>query len=214
MIEPTKIRTSPAALDVVVAGAGISGLAAAYQLHKQRTRVLVLERSERVGGVIQTERVGEFVIDAGPDSLLVQKPAAVALCTEIGLGDRLFPTKAPRTAYVLRSGKLHALPGASVLGFPTRVSPFLRSSLFSVRAKARMGVDLVLPPRTAHGDESIGSFVRRRFGAEAVTYIAEPLLAGIHAGDVERLSMRALFPRFIEAEAATGSVIRSLRKMP
>src|ERR1051325_2418276 len=186
----------PARVDVVVVGAGISGLTAAYELNKQRTSALVLERSERVGGVIHTERVGEFVIDAGPDSLLVQKPAAVALCNEIGLGDRLFPTKAPRTAYVLRDGELHALPGASVLGFPTRVSPFLRSSLFSLRAQVRMGIDLVLPGRSSlsalrpggrrrvapelpaggtHGDESIGSCVRRRFGPEAVTNIAEPL---------------------------------------
>jgi protoporphyrinogen/coproporphyrinogen III oxidase len=206
--------TLPATVDVAVVGAGISGLAAAYELHKRRVDMLVLERADRVGGVIQTERIGEFVIDAGPDSLLVQKPAAVALCAEIGLGDRLFPTKAPRTAYVLRNGTLHALPGASVLGFPTRVSPFLRSSLFSIRAKVRMGADLLLPPRSSKSDESIGSFVRRRFGSEAVTYIAEPLLAGIHAGDVERLSMRALFPRFIDAEASTGSVIRALRRMP
>ena len=76
-----------------------------------------------------------------------------------------------------------------------------------------MGADLVIPKRRGIGDESIASFVRRRFGEEAVTYIAEPLLAGIHAGDVERLSIRALFPRFVDAEAEHGSVIRALRKL-
>lgn len=205
--------STPVDVDVVIVGAGISGLAAAYELRKRKTSVLVFEKSDRPGGVIQTERVGEFVVDKGPDSLLVQKPAAVALCNEIGLGDRLIPTKAPRTAYVLRHGHLHSLPGASVLGFPTRVRPLLRSGLFSARAKARIAAELFIPKRRGGGDESVASFVQRRFGSEAVRYIAEPLLAGIHAGDVERLSMRALFPRFVEAEATHGSVIRALREM-
>lgn len=199
--------------DVAVVGAGISGLAAAYELRKRKITVLVLEKSERPGGVIQTERVGEFVIDAGPDSLLVQKPAALALCSEIGLGDRLIPTKAPRTAYILRKGLLHPLPGASVLGFPTRIRPMLRSTLFSMTAKARMGAEILIPRRRQRTDESIGSFVRRRFGEEAVKYIADPLLAGIHSGDVDRLSMRALFPRFLEAEARSRSVIRAFRRV-
>jgi oxygen-dependent protoporphyrinogen oxidase len=199
-------------VDVAVVGAGVSGLAAAYELRKRKRSVVVLERNERPGGVIVTERVGEFVIDAGPDSLLVQKPAALALCNELGLGDRLFPTKLPRTAFVLRGGALHPLPGASILGFPTRIKPLFESTLFGLPAKLRMAAEMLIPRGAATADESIASFVRRRFGPEAVTYIAEPLLAGIHAGDVERLSMRALFPRLIEAEANAGSVIRAFRR--
>jgi oxygen-dependent protoporphyrinogen oxidase len=199
-------------VDVAVVGAGVSGLAAAYELRKRKRSVVVLERDERPGGVIVTERVGEFVIDAGPDSLLVQKPAALALCNELGLGDRLFPTKLPRTAFVLRGGELHPLPGASILGFPTRIKPLFESTLFGLPAKLRMAAEMLIPRGAATADESIASFVRRRFGPEAVTYIAEPLLAGIHAGDVERLSMRALFPRLIEAEANGGSVIRAFRR--
>src|SRR6185436_5117010 len=194
------MRDSADVVDVVIVGAGISGLAAAYELRKRKVGVLVLEKSARPGGVIQTEHVGEFVVDAGPDSLLVQKPAALALCEEIGLGDRLIPTKPPRHAFIVRNKRLHPLPGSSVLGFPTRAGPMLRSALFSLPAKARMGAELFIPKRRGQGDESIAAFVRRRFGGEAVRYIAEPLLAGIHAGDVDRLSLRALFPRFVEAE--------------
>jgi oxygen-dependent protoporphyrinogen oxidase len=200
-------------VDVAIIGGGISGLSAAYELRKRKRSVIVLERSLRPGGVIQTDKVGDFVIDAGPDALLVQKPAAVALCNEIGLGDRLFPTKLPRTAFVVRNGTLHPLPGASVLGFPTRLKPFFRSTLFGPSAKLRMAAELFIPRRSGSDDESIAGFVRRRFGDEAVTYIAEPLLAGIHAGDAERLSMRALFPRLIEAEARNGSVIKTFRRM-
>lgn len=201
-------------VDVAVVGGGVSGLAAAYELRKRKRSVVVFERADRAGGIIQTERVGEFIIDAGPDALLVQKPAAVALCNELGLGDRLFPTKVPRTAFILRNGKLHPLPGGSILGFPTRVKPLLGSTLFSPLAKLRMAAEMFISKRTpAHAleDESIAGFVRRRFGREAVTYIAEPLLAGIHAGDVERLSMRALFPRLVEAEARAGSIMRAFR---
>ena len=206
------IDTPREILDVAVVGAGVSGLAAAFELRKRKRSVVVFERQDRAGGIIQTDRVGEFIIDRGPDALLVQKRAAAALCNELGLGDRLFPTKLPRTAYILRDGTLHPLPGASILGFPTRLRPLLKSSLLSLPAKVRMAVELFVPKRRSADDESIADFVRRRFGSEAVTYIAEPLLAGIHAGDVERLSMRALFPRLIDAEAKSGSVIRAFRR--
>lgn len=201
-------------IDVAIVGAGISGLAAAYELRKRKRSVVVLERDERPGGVIVTERIGEFTVDGGPDALLVQKPAAVALCNELGLGDRLFPTKLPRTAFVLRDGELHALPSASILGFPTRLKTLFTTTLLGTRAKLRMAAELFIPKAAGTADESIGAFVRRRFGSEAVTYIAEPLLAGIHAGDVDRLSMRALFPRLVEAEAKAGSIIRAFRREP
>ena len=199
-------------VDVAVVGGGIAGLAAAYELHARGARFRVLEADSRVGGVILTERIDGFTIDAGPDSLLTQKPAAIGLCNELGLGNRLVATLPPRTAYILRAGTLYPLPEASVLGVPTRLLPLMSSGLLSARAKLRMAMDLVLPARSSADtdDESIGSFFRRRFGDEAVTYLAEPLLAGIHSGDVERLSMRALFPRLLDAERQAGSVIRAL----
>jgi oxygen-dependent protoporphyrinogen oxidase len=200
--------------DVAIIGGGVSGLSAAYELRKRKRSVVVLEREQRPGGIIRTERIGEFLVDAGPDALLVQKPAAVALCNELGLADRLIPTKLPRTAFVLRDGELHPLPGASVLGFPTRLKPLFTSTLFGLNAKFRMAAELVIPRAPNTGDESIAGFVLRRFGPEAVAYIAEPLLAGIHAGDVERLSMRALFPRLVDAEARAGSVIKAFRREP
>jgi len=198
--------------DVVIVGGGIAGLAAAYELSRQGVGCVVLERHARPGGVIFSEEVDGFTIDGGPDSLLVQKPAGIQLCQELGLGARLVPTKLPRVAYILRRGTLHALPEASVLGIPTRVKPFLASRLFSWPGKLRMGAELFVPRRRDDGgDESIGAFITRRFGREAATYIAEPLLAGIHAGDVDRLSVRALFPQFVEAERTHGSLLRAFR---
>ncbi len=200
-------------VDAVIVGAGISGLAAAYELQRRGLSIRVLEASDRAGGVVATDRFGGWVVDSGPDSLLVQKPAAVSLCRELGIADRLVSTLTPRTAYILRDGDLHPIAEGSFLGFPLTVAALARSSLFTLGGKLRMACEVAVPRGGGDEDESIASFVRRRFGQEAVDYLAEPLLAGIHAGDVEQLSMRALFPRLLDAERSSGSVIRSFRAL-
>jgi protoporphyrinogen/coproporphyrinogen III oxidase len=200
--------------DVIIVGGGIAGLATAYELHRRSVPFVLLESGSRPGGVILSEQVDGYTIDAGPDSLLVQKPDGIRLCEELGLGDRLVPTTPPRLAYIQRGGTLYPLPASSVLGIPTRFGPFLGTRLFSWAGKLRMGAEVLVPPRRDGDDESIGAFMTRRFGTEATTYLAEPLLAGIHAGDVNRLSIRALFPRFCEAERTSGSLIRAFRHQP
>ncbi len=199
-------------VDVVIVGGGIAGLSAAFELQKRGRSFVVLERAPRTGGVILSETVGDFVVDGGPDALLTQKPEGIALCEELGIAGRLVPTRPPRLAYIQRAGRLHALPANSVLGIPTRFGPFIRTGLFTWAGKLRMAAEMFVPPRREDGDESIGSFMRRRFGDEAVEYLAEPLLAGIHAGDVDRLSIRALFPRFVETERRHGSLLRAFRR--
>ncbi len=202
-----------AVFDVVIIGGGIAGLAAAFELRGRGLSVRVLERAARPGGVIITEQFDGWTIDSGPDSLLVQKPAAVTLCRELGIADRLVPTLTPRTAFVLREGQLHAIAEGSFLGFPITLGALARSRLFSLAGKARMAGEVLTPRRNSDEDESIAAFVGRRFGREAVDYLADPLLAGIHAGDVDRLSIGALFPRLVDAERRSGSVIRALRAL-
>ena len=202
-------------VDVAIVGAGIAGLAAAYELQRRGVSVRVIEAAPRAGGVVSTQRFDGWVIDGGPDSLLVQKPGAVALCRELGIAERLVSTLTPRTAFILRDDRLHPIAEGSFLGFPIKFGALARSSVFSPAGKLRMALEAVIPRREGddEDDESIGAFVRRRFGTEAVEYLAEPLLAGIHAGDVDRLSVRALFPRLLEAERTSGSVIRALRAL-
>jgi protoporphyrinogen/coproporphyrinogen III oxidase len=197
---------------VIIVGGGIAGLSAAFELHRRGISFTLFEAGSRAGGVVLSEQIDGFTIDAGPDSLLVQKPEGIRLCEELGLKDRLVATKRPRLAYIQRDGRLHPLPAASVLGIPTKWGPFIRTPLFSWPGKLRMGMELAIVKRAGDDDESIGAFMERRFGIEAKEYLAEPLLAGIHAGDVDRLSLRALFPRFREVERTYGSLLRGFRK--
>jgi oxygen-dependent protoporphyrinogen oxidase len=200
-------RAEPAGVAVV--GGGITGLAAAHALATAGVPFTIFEAAPRWGGVIRTERADGFLLEAGPDALLAQKPDGIALCRELGLGERLVPTRPPRTVYMLRRGRLHALP-QGVLGIPSRIGPFLRTRLFSWPGKLRMGLDLVIP-RGPGGDESIASFLRRRLGGEAVERLGQPLMAGIHSGDPERLSLAATFPRLAGIEARHRSLLRGFR---
>src|SRR4029453_4326806 len=163
-------------MPVVIVGGGMAGLAAALELRARKVPFVLLEAADRAGGVVLSEQIDGYTIDGGPDALLIQKPEASKLAGELGLGDQLVSTKLPRLAFIQRSGRLHALPAGSVLGIPTAWGPFVRTRLFSWAGKARMGAELFIPARRDGSDESIGAFMTRRFGVEATTYLAEPLL--------------------------------------
>ncbi len=202
-------------LDVVVVGGGISGLTAARALCARGLEVRLFERGSACGGVIKTDRVDDFIIDVGPDTLLAHKPAAIALVGEVGLAERLVEPLPRRTTYVVRRNALRTLPETSAMGLPTTWHTLFTASAFSWHGKVRMAAEALLPPRPpTAGDESISSFVLRRFGDEAVRYVAEPLLAGLHRGDAARLSLRALFPALADAESRQGSVSRAWCRMP
>ncbi len=203
---------------VVVIGGGIAGLSAAYSLREHQKQgsefeVVVIERKERVGGNIRTERVDGFIIEGGPDCFLSEKPWAMELCKRIGLGPKLLPTNdAQRKTFVLSRGKLHELPEGVILMIPTKILPLLTSSLISLPGKIRMGLEMFVPKKKGKGDESLGQFVRRRLGREALEKIAEPLVAGVHAGDPETMSIRSSFPKFVQLEEDHGSLIRGMIK--
>jgi oxygen-dependent protoporphyrinogen oxidase len=201
---------------VVVVGGGITGLTAAYRLLKAgRDRggapfaVTLLESRARLGGNIVTERRDGMVLDGGPDSFVAARPHAATLCKDLGLGDRLIPTtEKNRKVYIRRRGSLRPLPEGLVLAVPSRVWPLAKSGLFSLPGLIRMGLDLFLPRRDdGEGDESVGHFIRRRLGDEALERLAEPLLGGIYAGNVDALSLRATFPQLLEMERKHRSLI-------
>jgi protoporphyrinogen/coproporphyrinogen III oxidase len=196
---------------IIIIGGGIAGLAAAYELTIRRIPFVLLEATDRLGGLIQTEHADGFTIDAGADSILVQKPAALQLCEELGLASGLLTTTPPRTAFVLKRSRLHPLPSLGVLGIPTNLSALAKYDLLGTAARLRVALEPFVP-RRPRSDESVASFFRRRFGRAAVDLIADPLLGGIHAGDVTKLSMPSVFPRLTEAEQKPGGVIRNLAR--
>ena len=208
------------AFRVVIGGGGVSGLTTAYRLLSagrakdgRQVEVTLLETRDRLGGNIRTEKRDGFVIDGGPDAWVTAKPAASALAKELGLGERLIgTTPANRRVLVLHKGKLHPFPEGMLLTIPTQVWPFLKTGLLSPFGKLRAGFDFLLPRRGAAADESIASFVRRRFGGEVLDKIGGPLLGGVFAGDVEALSIRATFPQLVELEKKHRSLILGARK--
>src|SRR5262249_33435320 len=172
--------------------------------------LLLMEAAERVGGTIRTERRDGFVVECGPDSFLSEKPWGLALCRRLGLEDRLLRTDDRfRRTFVVWRGRLHPLPEGFQLLAPTRVRSFLASPLFSWPGKLRMGLDLLLP-RGAEADESLGAFVRRRLGREALERVAQPLVAGIYTANPDELSLAATMPRFSELERRERSIILAL----
>ena len=203
-------------MKLAVVGGGIAGLAAAHRaVEVARERALPLELAlfeagDRVGGTIQTERHEGFLVECGPDSFLSEKPWALALCRRLGIEDRLVRTDDRfRRTYVAFRGRLHPLPDGFQLLAPTRLGPFVRSSLFSWPGKLRMALDLVLP-RGGDPDESLGGFVSRRLGREALERVAQPLVAGIYTADPDVLSLAATMPRFLELERKERSMILGL----
>ena len=207
---------------VAVIGGGISGLSAAWYVEKQAAALgvpvmcSVYESADRWGGRIRTDIVdheeGRFVVEGGPDSFLAgQKPWAVDLALELGLGEQLLGTNdAARKVWVLSKGKPVPLPDGVFLLVPTKFKPFLLSPLISPAGKLRMGLELLVPPRKGEGDETLGDFVTRRLGSEALDKIAEPLLSGIYNAEAQRQSLLATFPRFRETELQYGSLIRGM----
>ncbi len=201
--------------DVAIVGGGISGLAAAHRIRERdpAARVTVLEAGDRLGGAIATEVTQGFLVEHGADSFLTEKPWAMDLARRLGLEDRLVRTRdEQRRTYVVRAGRLHVLPDGFLVMAPTRLWPFVTSSLFSLPGKLRMALDLVLPRRSATDDESLDAFVRRRFGAEALERVAQPLVGGIYTADPARLSLAATMPRFIEMERKHRSIILAMRR--
>jgi oxygen-dependent protoporphyrinogen oxidase len=196
---------------VVVVGAGIAGLATAHRLLRapQAPEVLVLEAGDRVGGKIRSATVDGLDLEAGPDSLLARKPWAVELIRELGLGEDLVaPTAAQAQVY----GRAGLVPFPSgPYGISTDLLELLRWPGMSYAGKVRAGLDLVRPGRRDEGDESLGSLLRRRIGAEATGALVAPLLGGLFAGDVDRLSVRATFPELAVWEREHGSLIRAAR---
>lgn len=187
-----------APFQAVVIGAGISGLTAAYYLKKAGLRVLLLESTDRAGGVIQSLDAEGFIIERGPNSLRGTHEL-IDLAEELGLMSALVAADPKAPAYVYFNGTLHPVPMSPPALITTR--------LLSTSAKLRLLKEPFIKGRTENGEESLAAFVRRRLGPELLDRMVAPFVSGVYAGDVERLSVQASFGRLAEFEAAAGSIL-------
>jgi oxygen-dependent protoporphyrinogen oxidase len=196
---------------VVIIGGGISGLSTAYYLSKAGIEATLIESRSRLGGVIETVNVEGCTIEAGPDSFLSAKPAAMELIRELGLVDQVIGSNDHvRKTYLWKGGRLVALPDGLMMMVPTRILPLLTTGLLSWSTKIRMGMELFRPPKSRNGDESVAEFVNEHYGEEAVDYLAEPLLSGIYGGNPKELSVTSVLPRFVELSSRYGSLTRGV----
>jgi oxygen-dependent protoporphyrinogen oxidase len=201
---------------VAIIGGGISGLTAAYHLEKARAlgselRYTLIEAGQRLGGSMYSDRVEGCLVEAGPDSFLTEKPWALTLCKELGIDDQLIGSNdAQRKTYIVVNNRLIAMPDGLMFMVPTKLVPTALSPLFSWSTKMRMARELLHPPRPMENDETVGEMVERHFGAEVVDRLADPLLSGVYGGDANKLSARAVLPRFVEMEEKYGSLSKAM----
>ncbi|MDR3700207.1 MAG: protoporphyrinogen oxidase [Candidatus Sulfopaludibacter sp.] len=195
----------------LVIGGGISGLSAAYYLAKGGAESTILESRPRLGGVIQTEKVEGCTLEAGPDSFLSAKPAALELIRDLGLaGDVIGSNDHLRVTFVRKNGRMVPLPDGLMMMVPTKILPLITTSLVGWGTKIRMGMELWRAPKPRAGDESVAEFVEEHYGKEAVDYLAEPLLSGVYGGDPRQLSVTSVLPRFVELANKYGSLTRGV----
>ena len=198
--------------EVVVIGAGVSGLAAAYALSRlpERPRITVLESSPRLGGKVLSNDVAGLTVDAGPDALLVRDPAVKALLADLGLAEAITPPRA-RGSFVWTRGRLRTLPPATLFGVPERLRPLVTSGLISWPGLLRAAADFVLPRLRLPEDPTVGQLLRPRLGREVFDKLVDPLLGGIYAGRADVLSARSAVPEVAGILAPARSIYLTMR---
>lgn len=203
---------------IVIIGGGISGLSSAFYVLRQaresgrQVQVTIVEEAPQLGGKIDTLHKEGFVIEKGPDSFLARKRAIVDLAVDLGIEQELTAQNPNgRKSYILRGGKLHPMPQADA-GRANRPGRTGEHGADNGGRQTEVLQDLELAAQEGSDDESVGHFLERRLGKEAVQLLAEPLLAGIYAGDLYKLSLRATFPQFRDAELRHGSLIRGMQE--
>lgn len=184
---------------VAIIGAGLTGLSLAYELEKKGFQVTVIESAATAGGVIQSKRIGDYLCEYGPHSLEVKSEAIQAFLDELGLEAEACEAPHQSNRFILKNGKLMPLPFSPIA--------FIKTSLFSAKAKLRLLLEPFISKNKSTADESIADFIKRRLGQEFVDYAIDPFIKGVYAGDPAQLSIRSAFPKLYELEQAYGSLI-------
>jgi oxygen-dependent protoporphyrinogen oxidase len=196
---------------IAVIGAGIGGLAAAHTLKKYRDSgkeldITLFESNERCGGKIMSKRIDGFLCEYGPNAILDNRPAAMTLCEEAGLKDKILRSNdAARKRFILSNNTLHQLPEGP--------GSFLKSGLISFSGKLRLMTEILRKKGDPEKDETIEEFAKRRLGGEAYDKLLDPMISGIFAGDPTRMSLKTSFERIHELERDYGGLFKAMIKL-
>jgi oxygen-dependent protoporphyrinogen oxidase len=199
--------------ELVIVGGGVSGLATAYYSGRLGIESVLIEKTNRLGGLIKTDIVEGCQLEAGPDSYIVAKPAVTEVAAELGtLHSQIIASNdAARRIFIVRSGKLVPLPDGMSMMVPGKLRPGLQSELFGLNTKLRFLSERFFRPLERGEDISVGRLVSDHFGREVLEYVAEPLLVGVYGGDSQNLSAQSVLPRFLGYEKRYGSLIRGVQ---
>lgn len=193
--------------DLVVVGAGIAGLAAAWEARSRGAEVVLLEAGDRAGGKIRSSTVAGVSLDESADAFLARVPEAVGLCRELGLdGDLVSP--ATGSAYIWSGEALRPLPADQLLGVPTDLDAVAESGILTADGVARAREDLTRPDDRPDSDEAVGALVRRRLGDDVLDKLVAPLVGGIWAADCDALSLQVATPALADARRRDPSLVR------
>ena len=195
---------------LLVVGGGITGLAAAWEAVRrdEASEVVVLEKSDRLGGKLRTEHEDGILYEHGPDSFVSYRPAGVQLVKELGIEDQLIRIRGARSVSLRARGELRPLPQGMGMVLPTRLWPFVTTRILSPLDKVRAALDLVLPRQLTPGrDEAIGTLLRKRLGAGIVRRFADPMVGGIYGASVDDLSLDAVLPSLRADETTHRSLM-------
>ncbi len=190
-----------------IIGGGISGVSAAFWLSYKSSDfdITLLEKNNYFGGSIDTYYKDNYTVEAGPNGFLDSKPETLELFKDAGLEDKLLRSNdAARKRFIMRDGKLHKLPEGA--------GEFFKSEILSIKAKLRLASEIFIPKKDNDKDETIADFARRRLGSEALDYMIAPMVAGIFAGNPEKMSLKSCFPVIYNLEIEYGGLIKALIK--
>lgn len=199
------METQTSSVDSVIIGGGVTGLAAAWALSRQGKSTVLLEKRDRLGGSVETVRRDGFLIEAGPNTLLLDRPELQQLFEDIGLAElQLSASPSAKNRFIVRRGKPVALPSSP--------GSFLFGDWLSLTGKLRLACEPILARRPKNGDESVAAFFKRHLGVQAFEYLIDPFVSGIHSGDPALLSMQAAFPGVFKMAQEHRSVILGFMK--